>query len=65
MTGTFRVATTHAVTLADGRVRGITDPPFDIEPGDDHNQALEDDGLIVRVHTEHQATAKAASKKED
>jgi hypothetical protein len=64
MTGTFRVATTHAVTLADGRVRGLTDPPFDIEPGDPHNQALEDDGLIVRVHPESQTSGKAA-KKED
>lgn len=48
MTLTPWKATTHPVTLEDGRVLAPGDDPVDLEPSE-HRNSLEDAGLLIRV----------------
>lgn len=49
MTGTFMNIATVPVPLADGRVLAPGETA-ELEPGSEHNQRLEEDGQIARMH---------------
>jgi len=38
------------IDLADGRVLAPGERADDVEPGSDHNRALEEEGALTRVH---------------
>ena len=60
MTGTFMSRTLVPVPLADGRILAPGETA-ELEPGQEHNQHLEDDGVIARVQPQRGDAAEKES----